>query len=256
MFDFEWARGLDGLVTDGGTVQAGLLLRSGGRSNPGGVTFWPAGTHSYREVALTRRLFAHHLNRSAHDLKMLQQVHGTRVVRRTTARGGNAESDLPVADAQFTTERGPVLIANVADCCPVIIASLKPTIVGIAHAGWRGAAHGVVLRLLKEFGAAGASMADLRCWVGPCAEARRYEVGSDTADHFASWPEAVALHAVDPSKRFLNVRAVTTAQLLQAGVTPQHVTVSLGGTIGDRRYHSHRRSQFAAGRMAAFVTVG
>jgi copper oxidase (laccase) domain-containing protein len=103
---------------------------------------------------------------------------------------------------------------------------------------------------------AGVSVSNLRCWVGPCAEASRYEVGSDTAGFFRAWPEAILPHPEDPKKRLLNVRAVVVEQVLRAGVAPEHVTVSRGGTIGETRYHSHRRCRWAAGRMAAFVTLG
>ncbi|MEX2445290.1 MAG: laccase domain-containing protein [Alkalispirochaeta sp.] len=243
------------METEFGYVQAGILLRSGSVSNPAGVTFWPAGTHSRREVALTRRIFAHSLNRSPRDFRLLRQVHGTTVIRRYADRAGDSSNDSPPADAHFTTDRGPILVANVADCCPVICVSREPALVGIAHAGWRGAAHGVVEQLLAACVDAGAPVEDLRMWIGPCAEATRYEVGLDTASHFESWPHALLPHPHTSEKRLLDVRSVVAAQLHRAGVAPDHVTTSPGGTIGDRRYHSHRRSRFAAGRMAAFVTV-
>lgn len=256
MRDIEWATGIDGTDTVLGTVRAGVLLRSGLQSHPGGVSFWPAGSHSPREVALTRRLFTHSLNRSVDDLRLIHQVHGTTVIRRTSLAKEEALSGIPTADAQFTADAGPVLIVNVADCCPVILASRDPALVGIAHAGWRGAAHGVVEDLLLASTKAGASLGRVRCWVGPCAEVSRYEVGPETAAHFHSWPGALLPHPSQPDKRLLNVRAVVVDQLLQAGVAAEHVTVSRGGTIGDRRYHSHRRSRGSAGRMAAFVTIG
>jgi len=207
-------------------------------------------------VALTRRLFTHHLNRSVDDLRLLRQVHGTTVIRRGARHENGAPFLPPAADAHFTVDAGPVLIANVADCCPVILASSDPALVGIAHAGWRGAADGVVASLLLASTDAGVSLSNVRCWVGPCAEVSRYEVGPETAAFFHSWPEAILPHPEDPQKRLLNVRAVVVDQLLHAGVAAEHVTVSRGGTIGDHRYHSHRRSRWAAGRMAAFITVG
>jgi YfiH family protein len=186
----------------------------------------------------------------------MHQVHGISVIRRYGDSRLDDPDDVPAADAHFTSDQGPILVANVADCCPVVVASREPALVGIAHAGWRGAAHGVVDQLLTACVDAGASPENLVSWIGPCAEVTRYEVGTDTAAFFESWPEAILPHPVNPQKRLLNVRSVVAEQLTRSGVDPRNVTTSLGGTIGDRRYHSHRRSRFAAGRMAAFVTVG
>jgi YfiH family protein len=207
-------------------------------------------------VALTRRIFAHTLHRSPDDIRLMHQVHGVSVLRRHADTALDSPGTVPAVDAHFTSDQGPILVANVADCCPVIVVCRDPTLVGIAHAGWRGAAHGVVGKLLTACAEAGASEENLLAWVGPCAEVSRYEVGADTASFFESWPEAVLPHPTNPDKRLLNVRSVVTEQLLRFGVDPSNVTTSVGGTIGDRRYHSHRRSRFAAGRMAAFVTVG
>lgn len=256
MFSIEWAASLHGLETSAGPVQAGLLLRSGSHSNPGGVTFWPAGIHAPREVALTRHIFAHRLHRTPDDFRLLRQVHGTTVIRRHADPSLDTSDDTFSADAHYTSDRGPVLVVNVADCCPVIVVCREPAVVGIAHAGWRGAAHGVVEQLLAACAGAGAQVESLRSWIGPCAEWARYEVGRDTAAYFESWPEALQPHPRDQAKQLLNVRSVVAEQLLRGGVAPEHVTTSVGGTIGDKRYHSHRRSRFAAGRMAAFVTLG
>lgn len=235
-------------------VLAGVLLRSGSHFSPGGVTFWPGGIQSFREVLLTRRIFAHTLGRALSDVRLLTQVHGTTVLRRSADPGADHTDHLPVGDAHFTADRGPVLVVNVADCCPVMVVSRAPALIGIAHAGWRGTAQGVASLLLSACVDAGASLRDLRAWIGPCAEGSRYEVGADTAAHFAAWPGALAPHPQDSTKRLLNVRSVLVEQLLRAGVAPEHLMSSVGGTIGDGRYHSHRRSRFAAGRMAAFIT--
>lgn len=237
-------------------VRAGVLLRSSSHFSPGGVTFWPGGIQSTREVLLTRRIFAHTLGRSLSDLRLLAQVHGTTVVRRSADPRADHPDHIPAADAHFTGDHGPVLVVNVADCCPVMVVSREPTLVGIAHAGWRGTAQGVVGTLLSACVDAGASLGELRAWIGPCAEGTRYEVGSDTATQFAAWPGALAPHPQDPTKHLLNVRSVLVEQLLHAGVAPEYLVTSVGGTIGDGRYHSHRRSRFAAGRMAAFITCG
>src|SRR3546814_1325290 len=48
--------------------------------------------------------------------------------------------DEPAADASVTAAPGRVLAIMVADCLPVVITDLDGSVVGAAHAGWRGLA--------------------------------------------------------------------------------------------------------------------
>ena len=97
----------------------------------------------------------------------LQQVHGADVVV-VTEPGEHAGA---TADAAVTAVPGAVLAIHTADCAPVVL--LAPGAVGVAHAGWRGLASGVIE-------AAAAAMADLghppvSAALGPCIRARCYE---------------------------------------------------------------------------------
>ena len=70
----------------------------------------------------------------------LEQVHGTTVA----VLDGAAPAARIVADAAVTRTRGVVVAVQTADCLPVIFADRNGTAVGIAHAGWRGLAAGVL----------------------------------------------------------------------------------------------------------------
>lgn len=257
-------------------ADAGVLLRAQRVGNPGGVSFWPAGAYAPREVALTRRVLAHLLNRPVDAFRMMRQVHGTTIVYRSDAAPdapenrahrahstpGDADADpdadpadpVPVADAQWTDRPGLVLIANVADCCPVIVSDPAAGVVGIAHSGWRGTVGEVAPALVRTLRAKGAT--DLRVWIGPCAEGDAYEVGHDVFSRFDRWSTAGRAHPERPGKYLLDVREVVRLQLRAEGIDDTRISVSGGGTIRDRRYHSHRRDSFRAGRMAAFVSIG
>ena len=99
----------------------------------------------------------------------LRQVHGAQVVT-VTAPGEHAGAE---ADAAVTAVPGAVLAVQTADCAPVVF--LGAGVVGVAHAGWRGLAEGVL-------GATASAMAALggpptRAILGPCIRARCYEFG-------------------------------------------------------------------------------
>jgi copper oxidase (laccase) domain-containing protein len=72
------------------------------------------------------------------------------------------------------------MVVATADCVPVVLAG--PGGAGIAHAGWRGAAAGVVAALRSAMEAAGTPprRAAVGPGIGPCC----FEVGPDVADRF------------------------------------------------------------------------
>ena len=55
------------------------------------------------------------------------------------------------ADASYTSRVGVVCAIMTADCLPVFVSKKNGTMVGIAHAGWRGLISGVIENLISAF---------------------------------------------------------------------------------------------------------
>jgi len=53
------------------------------------------------------------------------------------------KESLESTDAIVTNVRGIIIGVNTADCVPVAFSDSRAGIIGIAHAGWRGAANGI-----------------------------------------------------------------------------------------------------------------
>ncbi len=104
----------------------------------------------------------------------VRQVHGCRVVEATEP--GSQGS----ADALFTRVAGLPVAVFVADCVPVILEG--PEAVGVAHAGWRSMAQGIVAGLREAMEAAGTppQRAAIGPSIGPCC----FEVGAEVAATF------------------------------------------------------------------------
>ena len=102
----------------------------------------------------------------------LEQVHGTGVVVLPAA------AQAP-ADAAVTFARGEVCAVLVADCLPVFLAGRAGDRVGIAHAGWRGLAAGVVEATIAALACA---PEELVAWLGPSIGPRAFEVGPEVRD--------------------------------------------------------------------------
>ncbi len=73
--------------------------------------------------------------------RWLHQVHGIRVQDAHLAHAGGAALE---GDAFVVRGPGPVCAIQAADCMPVLLAGEAGEAVGLAHAGWRGLAAGVI----------------------------------------------------------------------------------------------------------------
>jgi len=153
---------------------------------------------------------------------ILRQVHGAEVVWASRA-GHLGDGDAAVTDRPML----PLSVAT-ADCFPVILETEGA--VGIAHAGWRGAAEGVVAALRSALELAGAPV--LRAAVGPGIGPCCFEVSPDVVARFPGSSASTRW-----GTRSVDLPAVIRAQLVgvkdvwEAGVC----------TRCDEAYHSHRR---------------
>ena len=98
----------------------------------------------------------------------LRQVHGARVVD-VGAPGEHAGAE---ADAAVTDVPGAVLCILTADCAPIAFTSASG-VRGVAHAGWRGLAEGIVAATVEAMRAKGA--VDIEAALGPCIHPSCYE---------------------------------------------------------------------------------
>jgi YfiH family protein len=108
----------------------------------------------------------------------LRQVHGTGV-----AVHDGAAAHAPEADAAVTTEPGRVLAVLTADCLPVVLASRDGRRLGVAHAGWRGLAAGVLEATVAALDVQGE---DLVAWLGPAIGPAAFEVGEEVREAFVA----------------------------------------------------------------------
>jgi len=184
----------------------------------------------------------------------LQQVHGTRVVVVDAASAAAARSAPPVADAAVTRDDRVVCAVLTADCMPVLFADRHARAVGIAHAGWRGLAAGVLEATVAALVSLGADARDLCAWLGPAIGPRAFEVGADVRDAFAA-NDAGAVNACfaphGEAKWLADLYGLARRRLAALGVGD----VRGGGlcTWSDpARFYSHRRDR-DTGRMASLV---
>jgi YfiH family protein len=174
----------------------------------------------------------------------LQQVHGTGVW------SGGAASPPPVADAAVTRTPGEVCAILTADCLPVLLCDTAGSVVGAAHAGWRGLAGGV---LQATIAAMKVPAAELIAWLGPAIEPDAFEVGPEVLEQFVA-RHSEAASAFTPNSRGrwqADLYALARIELAALGVS----RIYGGGfaTVADaERFFSYRRDR-RTGRMATLI---
>ncbi len=179
----------------------------------------------------------------------LRQVHGN-VIATVAAPAGEGWQP-PQADGAISEHPQAVLAILSADCLPLTVASSDGSVIGVAHAGWRSLAGGVIENLLAGFKC---PTRELVAWLGPAIGPHSFEVGPELRQQFvAQHAEAAnAFMPGDGDRWFADLYALARLRLRALGVKQIH-----GGeydTQADaRRFHSYRRDGAGSGRMATLL---
>ncbi len=186
----------------------------------------------------------------------ISQVHGIAVVDAASVQPGQP---VRVGDASIATAPGVVCAVMTADCLPVLFADLAGTVVGAAHAGWRGLAAGVLGETVAAMRAAGAG--EITAWLGPAIGPTRFEVGVDVLDSFLAGArgeaEAAQVKAAfapfegRPGKYLADMNALARIFLARDGVT--RVWGGDRCTASERDYFYSYRRDGVTGRLASMV---
>lgn len=182
----------------------------------------------------------------------LTQVHGVNVIDAAEVQGAPNVLNAPDADACLAAQAGVVCAMMTADCLPVLFCDVAGTVVGAAHAGWRGLAAGVLERTVAGMRDRGAG--EILAWLGPAIGPQQFEVGQDVLDAFVARDAAShrAFVAIPgrAGKFLADIYQLARLRLAQIGVD----RVAGGGfcTVSDTRFYSYRRDK-VTGRMASLI---
>jgi len=184
----------------------------------------------------------------------LKQVHSdiVRIVKTSSPEG-------PEGDALLTDQEGILLIIKTADCLPLILVDKNKVSIAAVHCGWRGTRKRLVqkvVRAMQEF--FGSVPQDLLVGMGPCISRGCYEVGEDVYVDFiqAGWHDkGFHKHPYRQGKYFLDLKEVNRLQLLESGVSKEHIFSLDFCTHCEDAFLSFRRDRKTRGRMMNFVGI-
>jgi polyphenol oxidase len=259
----------------------GFSTRLGGVSKGGalnlGFTDWDA----RENVAENRRCFFRAIGAEKMRPVALRQIHSDVIL---TIGAGADNIEPRTGDALITREPGVLLIAQTADCIPILLADPQTKSVAAIHSGWRGTLAGIaektIGRMRMELGARPENIiAAIGPGIGRCC----YEVGGEVAQQFEAryagarewfegpfdklaagendpnWLPWLTMrppgHAPPPLRVHLDLIAANRAILAAAGVRPANISASDSCTsCRTDLFFSYRRER-ATGRMMAAIGI-
>ncbi len=167
-----------------------------------------------------------------------RHVHGTTVLAAFDSAFDSAFDPARAvveADGAASTRADLALVAIGADCAPIAIAN--DTAGAAVHAGWRGAADGVIAAGVAAVRAIGSG--PVRAVVGPCVCAAHYEFGADRLEDLAARLGPNVVGRTERGMPAFDLRAAIVAAFATAEVTDVEVLDVC--TVESADHYSYRR---------------
>jgi len=188
----------------------------------------------------------------------LKQTHSTVV---STPQSRQLSLGAPfVADAAVSNIPNEVLVIMTADCLPILFTNSNGTVVGAAHAGWRGLCAGVLENTIAELIniSDNKNPADVMAWLGPAIGPDAFEVGEDVVSAFADSGFAIPQNAFKsiPNKagKFLaDIYLLARGRLEDSGV--QAISGGQYCTLRDQEHFFSFRRDGQTGRFASAIWI-
>jgi len=201
-----------------------------------------------------RENFARTLGINTNSLVVAENVHGNLVAvvkKSESGRGAiNHLESIRGVDALITREAGVNLMVTVADCLPIVAYDPIESIVGIAHAGWRGVLAGVGTAFINEFKRLGTNPENIVIGIGPGICQKHFIVRNDTLKKFKdAYPKATFIRNHDG---YVDLKKCMTEQLLAAGIAKYNLEVAPECTVCNNYYFGSFRSD---GEKAVYQAV-
>ncbi len=220
---------------------------------------------SVSDVLGSRRALSSELNVEADSWCCAHQVHGTAsrmISGRERGRGAlDAADALPDTDALIRGGEGVNIMIFTADCLPLLLYDRRLRTAALVHAGWRGAAEGIVLKVIHRMTEElGSRREDLFAAAGPAVGGCCYQVDRPVFERMTChFPECAAAFAPDDrggEKEHwrLNLEEAVFLQLETEGVKRSQMEGSgLCSCCSGSELSSWRREGASSGRMATFI---
>ncbi len=209
-----------------------------------------AGFSDRRYDSLGRADFLDELGLLSKKSYLVKQVHGENIVR---INSDTNETSAVMADGLITNLKGISIGILTADCVPVFFWDPVRQVIGIAHAGWRGAMLGIAAKMISAFQQNFNSQPEnIHIGIGPCIRQSAYEVGSEFEAMFPGFYQASQV----VGKGYLDLAGFVRQSLVNTGVRAQHIEDCGLCTFKEQdHFYSYRRENQTSERILSVISM-
>ncbi|MFK5924995.1 MAG: peptidoglycan editing factor PgeF [Desulfuromusa sp.] len=244
----------DGLI-------AGFSTRNGGVSRPpyNSLNLGLGTADQLANVEGNRAAFTRAFDLPPHQLLTVKQTHGEDILLIDESNPDLSHFLTVEADAIVTNQAEIMIGILTADCFPLLIWHGEKNIIAVVHAGWRGAANGLIAKVIQAMHAHfGCPVAELQGAIGPGIGAHTYEVDRPVRDAFRQgtgfWNEISKETKLGHWQ--LDIPLSCQLQLEQSGLKLQNIEIAKECTCcHPELFFSHRRDNGITGRQMSFMQL-
>lgn len=199
---------------------------------------------------------------SIEKIVLSNQVHGTniRIVDDINkARLGTSFSNEEGVDGLVTNLKDVMLCTFYADCVPIFYLDPKKSVIGLAHAGWKGTVNRIAGKMVEIMQQSYDSKAeDILVGIGPSIGLCCFEVNDDVykifLDNFSTHKDLYIKEGIN--KWRINLWKANESILEEKGILSRNISISnLCTCCNNNIFFSYRKEKGITGRMAALIQL-
>jgi YfiH family protein len=243
------------------SIEAGFTTRNGGVSRPPyhSLNLGLGTDDPLPNVEGNRSTMARTFDLSPHQLLTVKQVHGNDILLIDEPNPDISHFLSVEVDAIISNQPDIMIGVLTADCFPILIWHPLKKIVATIHAGWKGAANGLIGKVIDAIiNNFRVSPEELRAAIGPGIGAHKYEVDRPVRNAFREgtgfWDEISEETRLGHWK--LDIPLSCRLQLEKTGLKPEAIEIARQCTCcHPELFFSHRRDQGVTGRQLGFIKI-
>ncbi len=188
------------------------------------------------------------------DIITLQQIHSNKVIiidKKDKGKGAlNYNDSVAEADAMVTNQKQLPLVIFTADCASIFFYEKKQKIIGIAHAGWKGAYLNITKKVVNTIKKMGGDLKEIIVAIGPAIGSCCYEVDKQFVKKFKN-----RHYQERQGKYYFDLIRANQSHLINSGIKSENIYPSNFCTAThDDLCYSYRK-EGETGRMASVIMM-
>lgn len=222
-------------------ISHAFFTKAGGIStgNYAGLNCDYQGGDKREHVEHNRRLVAEQFGVALSQLATVTQVHSNTVL---IIKDNSSCANTP-ADAIVTKVPKLLLGALSADCAIVLLAAPQTKVIGIAHAGWKGAKNGILANVVQAMEQLGSKSQQIIAALSPCIGPDSYQVSADFYQTFCQENMSNKQYFGHKQGSFwFDLRAYIVAKLRSLNLIHISTAVAWDTYPAEQQFFSYRRA--------------